>query len=217
MNKAFIFDMDGVIIDSESVWPRYEEKFLPKLLGKNIYFRMKDQMLGTTLNKLYEIAKSYGSTIDKKQFVKCFDTNAKIVYKKAKIIKNIDKLIDKLVSLNFKLGLVSASRQLWIDLTLAKMKKSAAKFDYVLSVNDQGIATKPSPDCYLLAIKKLCSKPSLTIIVEDSKRGVKSAKASGAFTVCLTEHLAPTQISQEADLYVSGIGELIDKVEEIKL
>ena len=42
MNKAFIFDMDGVIVDSESIWISYEEKFLTKLIGRSTYVEIKD-------------------------------------------------------------------------------------------------------------------------------------------------------------------------------
>ncbi len=215
MNKAFIFDMDGVIINSEPVWARYEEKFVPKLFGKNIYSKMKDQILGSTINKIYELACGYGLKMNKNKFVQVYDSYARIIYQEAKITKGIEALIDKLISLNFKLALVSSSRQFWIDMVLSKMKKTADKFDYVLSLNDEGITTKPSPDGYLKAIEKLGSKPGLTIILEDSQRGVDSAKASGAFTICLKEYLPKNYLPQGADMYVETIDELIEKVPKL--
>ncbi|MBI4067395.1 HAD family phosphatase, partial [Candidatus Gottesmanbacteria bacterium] len=59
-NKAFIFDMDGVIVNSEPVWSRYEEKFMPELMGQDAYGKIKDQILGNSISRIYEAASVYG-------------------------------------------------------------------------------------------------------------------------------------------------------------
>lgn len=217
MTKAFIFDMDGVVVDSESVWARYEPKFFPALVGKNIYMQMKDKILGSTVTKVYELVCSHGLQMDKNKFVEVYDSYAKIVYKEAKITRGLERLIEKLIDMDFKLALVSSSRQLWIDLTLAKLKKTADKFELVLSLNDKGIATKPSPDGYRETMRVLGVKPNTTIILEDSQRGIDAAKASRAFVICLTENVVAGNVPKGADMYVETIKDLTKEIDGIKL
>lgn len=75
--KAFIFDMDGVIIDSESVWERYEQVFLAELMGQATYLKIKDQILGNSINTIYQIAAQYGLTISKQEYLRIYDDYAK--------------------------------------------------------------------------------------------------------------------------------------------
>ncbi len=208
-NKAFIFDMDGVIINSEPVWERYEQKFLPKLLGKDIYLKIKDQILGNSVSAIYTAASEYGLKITKKEFERIFDQYAKLVYKEAKITDWIPELFNKLISMNFKLGLVSSSRQNWIDLVIKKLNGKKL-FQFVMSLDGDTVKPKPYPDGYLKAITKLNSKPSLAIIIEDSQRGIQAAKSSGAFVICLKENLPENYLPKGADIYVNSIKELYD-------
>lgn len=216
-NKAFIFDMDGVIIDSETFWRPKEIPFLKNLFGKEIYEQVKDYVVGYTTPSLYERARALGFDMDEKTFLSKYDKQAIITYKEAKMTKNLEKLLQKLVELRFKIGLVSASRPSWIEQVLSRIKNRKL-FTYVLSLAQrQDLKQKPYPDGYLEAIKKLGSTANKTIILEDLQTGINASKATGAFTICFTEHLASIEIPQDADLYVNSIGELIDKVEDIKL
>src|SRR6266849_8544463 len=208
MNKAFIFDMDGVIVNSESVWENYEQKFLSELIGKNVYLKIKNQILGNSINEIYKILCTYGLPISMEEYLQIYDTYAKLVYRQAHITEGIEKLIEQLIGMNFKLGVVSSSRQNWIDLVLVKLKRKTV-FDYILSLSDtQNLRPKPFPEGYITTIKKLGAEPKTTIILEDSNKGIRAAKASGAFTICLKENLPINYRAQGADLYVETIEEL---------
>src|SRR5258708_40121369 len=102
--KAFIFDMDGVIINSEPVWERYEKIFWPKLIGEKKYLKMKDQMFGNSLHAIYDIASSYGLKMDKEEYLRFYDSNAKTVYAEAQLTPFIKEFIQKLLSMDFSLG-----------------------------------------------------------------------------------------------------------------
>lgn len=212
MNRAFIFDMDGVIINSEPVWERYEQKFLPTLMGKDTYLKIKNQILGNSVSGVYEAASKYGLRKTKNEFEQTYDQYAQIVYKEAKITDGLQELINKLISMKFKLGLVSSSRQHWIDLCLNKFDGKNL-FQFVLSLDSSGKEPKPNPQGYLEGINSLGSQPSQTIILEDSQRGVKAAKASGALTICLQEHLPQGYFPDGADIYIKTIRESISQME----
>ena len=216
MNKAFIFDMDGVIVNSELVWEVYEQKFLPEILGEKLYSQIKDQILGNSVSGIYSIASGYGIKIDKAQFEKVYDGYATKVYNEAKLTAGIETLIDKLVTMDFKLGLVSSSRQYWIDIVLSRLN-NRDRFQFIMSLDGENVKPKPSPDGYLEAIKILDSRPNLSMILEDSKKGVQAAKASGAFTICLQENLPKGYLPPNADKYTTSIRELIEQIESINI
>lgn len=216
MAKAFIFDMDGVIINSETVWEKYEEIFLSGLLGKNIYEKIKGDLLGSTAKVIYGIAKQNGLVMKKDDFFKTYDRQAVSVYKESVLTKDIETLIEKLVSLEFNIGLVTSSRSLWIDQVIPRLKNRDS-FKYILSIGDRDdLESKPSPAGYIEAMKKLNSSPAKTIILEDSNKGIQSAKQSGALTICLREHILEGHTPQGADIYIDDLASLIKLLEVTK-
>lgn len=216
LNKAFIFDMDGVIVDSETLWLEGEKKFLTELLGKVVYEKIKGNLLGSTIKVIYEDAKKNGYRKSFASFAARYDMEAEKIYAKAPINKNVDILIEKLISLNFEIGLVTSSRTSWINQVLPKFKNFKA-FKFILSLGERDdLRSKPFPDGYLEAINKLGSTPKKSIIVEDSNKGIKAAKASGALTVALKQFLPPGYRQEGADLYLNSLLDLIKVLEEIK-
>lgn len=213
MNKAFIFDMDGVIINSEPVWAGIEKKFFIQLLGEEIFAKIKGELIGASIQLIYQHATQNGLQMEWVGFRSEYDKLAKQVYKKSELTKDFEQLLELLKSLNFKVGLVTASTASWIDQVLPKLKNPKA-FDCILSVIDrEDLKPKPSPDGYLEAIKKLGSSPSKTIILEDSNKGLSAAKQSGALTICLREHLPLDYQPQGADLYIDNLSSLIKLLE----
>lgn len=214
MNKAFIFDMDGVIIDSEAVWGKYVKDFYIELFGNDLYEKMNIDWMGATTEVIYEAARRYGFTMPKEKFLERYDKQALFVYSLSTPTNDINKLLQKLADHNFKIGLVSASRPLWIETALAKIRNKHL-FEYILSLSERtDLKPKPAPDGFLEAIKALDSTPEKSIIVEDSNKGLLAAKASGAFTICLREHLPNGHISEEADMMIENLRTLMTFLDE---
>lgn len=67
MNKAFIFDMDGVIVDSEKAWEKYENGFLEKILGEKISDKVGDT-IGVSVNTVYSKASAFGFDMPREKF-----------------------------------------------------------------------------------------------------------------------------------------------------
>lgn len=214
MKKAFIFDMDGVIVDSENAWIPYEEKFLKNLVGEKIYTKIGDTV-GMGVRMIYQRATECGLNLDRETFYKKYDEQAEIIYKKAKITNNINTLVNFLISKNIKLGLVSSSRKTWVDMVLPQLSFKD-KFEIIISLCDrEDLQSKPYPDGYLEAMKKLNVKPEETIILEDSNTGIQSAKASGAYVISFSENLVPGYKQIKADAHAKNMMEVISIVKKI--
>lgn len=213
MNKAFIFDMDGVIVDSEKAWEKYESNFLKKLVGKELSKKIGDTV-GMSVNTAYDRARAFGFLMSREEFQSKYDETAFRMYDKANISAGIDILVDFLIENNFKLGLVSSSATSWINKVLQRLSFKD-KFESIISLNERfDLKPKPNPDGYIETMKNLGSGPSSTIILEDSNSGITAAKASGAFTIAFTQNLVEDYKQIEASSKANTMEEVIGIIEK---
>lgn len=211
MNRAFIFDMDGVIVDTENAWELYGDSFLLKLFGKEIRGKVGDA-IGLTINEEYSRAIKCGFSMDKRKFNELYDEKAKYVFSKATITHGINLLTKQLMRMRFKIGLVSSSKKTWINYLLPRLSFSE-DIKYIVSINDRtDLKPKPSPEAYLEAIRELGADPKMTIILEDSNRGIAAAKASGAFTIAFAQNLVKGYRQINADAKANNMEEVIEIV-----
>ncbi len=209
MNKAFIFDMDGVIVDSENAWKKYESGFFERLLGREINDKVGDK-IGLTVNTIYDKAKSFGFTMLREKFQNINDRAALTIYERADLTPDIDRLISFLIKNDFKLGVASSTAMKWIKKVLRRLSLEG-KFKSIISLNERpDLQPKPSPDGYTETMRNLDSHPSSAIIIEDSNRGIMAAKASGAFTIAFTQNLVDGYKQIEADAKANNMKEVIE-------
>lgn len=209
MNKAFIFDMDGVLIDTELTWVREGgDEFVIDLVGKKVFERI-GTTIGMSVDQLYDAAALSGFSMEKHEYYRLFDEYMGSIHAKSNLTEGIELLAGELGRLGFRLGLVSSSRQNWIDKVLPRLP-FREKLEHVVSVNDRrDLRAKPHPDGYLEAIRVLGARPEQTIILEDSNTGIKAAKASGAFTIGFRKNLVHGYEQKGADVYADDIHEVI--------
>lgn len=207
MVKAFIFDMDGVIIASEAQWHKYLDDIWAELIGETTaaVFRFP---VGMTPTSIYNEAVKHGSSVTKEDFFKKFDEIAEKVYQESPFTGGIDDLGQFLLNRDYKIGLVSSSPRAWID-TVLKRLSFGDKITAIVSLNDRpDLKPKPHPGGYYETISQLGAKSETTIILEDSNSGIQAAKAAGAFTIGLTAHLLPSYTQHGADVYANNVDEI---------
>jgi beta-phosphoglucomutase-like phosphatase (HAD superfamily) len=86
------------------------------------------------------------------------------------------------------------------------------KFEIVLA-GDVVEKKKPDPEIYNLALSKLGLSPDEVFVVEDSKNGVKAAKAAGANVIVTTNHYTEKEDVNAGDVIVSCLGDDSEKAE----
>jgi|GEM_PF-376929 len=213
MNKAFIFDMDGVLVASEKLWHEHLQKVWPNLVGPEIanVFRIP---IGQTPLTLHAEAIKHGSTVTLSDFLTELDKIANEIYKEAPITNDFEKLVNFLAENHFGLGLVSSSKRAWIDLVLERVP-FRDKISSVVSINDTPeLQPKPHPGSYIETIANLDAKSDTTIVLEDSNSGIQAAKSAGVFTIGFTPHLLPEYTQHGADVYANTIEDVIEIVKQ---
>ncbi|HEV2403344.1 MAG TPA: HAD family phosphatase [Candidatus Saccharimonadales bacterium] len=208
MNKAFIFDLDGVVINDEHMWEEEKQKLYPRIFGLKVAHKL-GPTLGVNIDGIYERAVSCGTTFAKAQLVDEFYKLADTIYRTAPITEGLNELVNLLKELNYELGIVSASPMAWIT-TVAKRLAFESDISTIISLYERNdLANKPEPDGYIEAMRTLKAMPTSTIILEDSNNGIQAAKASDAFTIALRQNLIQGYVQEGADVYADTIKDVI--------
>lgn len=204
-DKAVLFDMDGVILDSETLYTFAEIKLF-KEYGVEIpeedwpLFRgcSEDQFFNKTMDR-YNIDEEKSIFIKKgREYVK------KEFINNLKFMKGF-KSLHKIIINNFKTGLVTASPIHNLDLVRSIINIDDL-FDHIIS-GEETANNKPYPDPYLEMMSRLNIKPSNTVIIEDSLNGIKAGLSSGAYVIAKTGS-APIEQLSIANLIISDLSEI---------
>jgi HAD superfamily hydrolase (TIGR01509 family) len=206
MMDAVVFDMDGVIVDSELQWMLCSRDFFRRILPQ---WKEEDnrEIVGLAVEDLHQwLVEEYSLTQSKADFLKECHEIADVVYKdRTSLTPGIMELLDDLRRSGIPLGLASSSPKAWVDMTLERFSLSS-RFAARASADDVSPGrTKPHPDLYQLVIKKLSVRPHFSLAVEDSCRGVRAAKAARLTCAALRNGANDQQDLSEADFELSGL------------
>lgn len=213
MNRAFIFDMDGVLVDSERAWLGYDDALLSELFGKEIAEKIGN-VIGMSVKVVYAKGVEYGATIDYETYVSKYDSAATRVYNRAELTPDAERLVEFLKKHGFRLGLVSSSRRKWIEQVLPRLSFKA-HLEQIVSLNDrEDLRPKPAPDGYIEVLQKLNADPEKSIVLEDSNTGIQAAKASRAYVIGFRGNLVPGYEQDGADTYAETMQGVMGVVEK---
>lgn len=205
---AVIFDMDGVIVDSELHWQSLEGFFLKSLIPA---WTAADQVriIGLSLPNSYSLLKSeYGLQTDEQEFFARYHAMATEIYKdKAQLLPGFSHTLEYLQKRKMPLAVASSSHRSWIEIVLDKFDLHST-FQVVVSADEVDSKGKPAPDIYLYTAGRLGVRPEDCTVIEDSRNGVLSAKSAGMFCIGIRNGFNEEQDLSAADLIIEGFGQL---------
>ncbi|QCJ46742.1 HAD family phosphatase [Haloprofundus sp. MHR1] len=204
---AVLFDMDGVIVDSEEFWHEIEDEviFADVVAGAP---PPRDEITGMNYREIYDyLAAEYEVTVDKDEFVAIYQDAAEEIYtENVSVMPRFDALLDTLRDRGVAVAIVSSSPQSWI--AMVRERFGIEPLDLVLSAEDIDGPGKPEPAIYETAAERLRLEPENCAVVEDSTNGARSARRAGTYVVGYrTETNADADLSP-ADTVVEGPTEL---------
>tara|TARA_A100001035_G_scaffold235212_1_gene198587 strand:- start:340 stop:975 length:636 start_codon:yes stop_codon:yes gene_type:complete len=182
--KGILFDLDGTVIDSESLYQKAEIKLF-KEYGINIPDEDWKIFRGCSEQNFYTISmKRYNIKEKREKFIEKGRKYIKKEFKSSLRFKNTFEDFHDYVKNKYKLGLVTASPKHSFDYVDNIL--GIRKFFENVITNDDCKNSKPHPEPYLKMMYRLNLDPKETLIIEDSINGINSAKASGANVISIT-------------------------------
>lgn len=208
--EAVIFDMDGVLVNSEPFYVEVEQKNF-RQLGLTISEEEHQTYQGTATDQMWKLIKEK-HRVDQsvEDLVEMTNKLVTPYFNSLKIIEpmqGVEQLIKNLKEKGFPLALASSSYSDMIEIIL---QKSGLKKYFEVVVNSRMVgSSKPEPDIFMLAAKKLKVQPENCLVIEDSTNGIKAAKAAGMFCLAFAGPGSELQDQSRADLIVKDFGELL--------
>lgn len=219
MIKTVIFDMDGVIVDTEPVHHfAYEQHF--KELDIAVSPEMYAEFTGSSTKNIYSIIKDkFHLTEDvqtlvegkRRLFNEAFDKKEDLY-----LLESVEDLIKELHAKGIQLVLASSSANETIERIFNRFKLNPY-FTYKVSGEDFPMS-KPHPAIFLKAAELSKTSVENCIVIEDSTNGIKAANAAGIYCVGYKSINSKLQDYSLADKIISNFNELdYDKILNIKL
>ena len=202
--RAVVFDMDGLLLDTEVVWQRSEEELFRRY-GEEFSMEDKLAVIGTSAEhtadyfarRLRQPPERGPGLVDELMAAMHEQLRLQVAGRPGAV-----ELVERLRG-RTRLGLASNSPRRLVDAALATAQLDDA-FDAIVTSDDA--AFKPAPDIYLLACERLGVDPQDALALEDSASGIAAAKAAGL--TCIA-------VPQFAEIDVSAADRIIDSLEEL--
>ncbi len=204
--KAIIFDMDGVIIDSEPLHYELDKELLEEL-GVKItkedhkpFIGTTDYHMWSTFKEKFDLKLSVGELVEikKKKFLENID--------KVQLVDNFKEFILILYDEGYPMSLASSNNQNAVRAIVEKF--GLDKYMEFFISGEEVSQGKPDPEIFLTVADKMKIEPSDCLVIEDAKNGVRAAKAAGMKCIGLQNENSYNQDLSQADLVINNFNEL---------
>jgi beta-phosphoglucomutase family hydrolase len=211
MTKAVIFDMDGVIVDSEPIHIEAEKRALLKY-GVKITTEELRMYTGTTAEfEFNDLIRKYKLNANAETlFNEKMDIMFRLLEKGIEPTKGVTDLIKNLKQQGFKLGIATSGHRKLAHYYLNKLGM-ASFFDTVVCAEDI-TRSKPDPEIFLKAAQRLGVEPAKCVVIEDAKLGIEAAAKAGMKRIGYRNPNSGNQDLSKADFIVSDFTRLTPRL-----
>jgi HAD superfamily hydrolase (TIGR01509 family) len=205
---AVVFDLDGVLLDSEQVWDEAREQ-LAKERGGRWHPQAQRDMMGMSSTEWSRyMHETIGLPEPPEQINREVVERLSAIYRKhLPVLPGAEEAVERLAAC-WPLGLASSSNRELIDLALELL---GVDHLFAATVSSEEVARgKPEPNVYLEAARRLGVDPAEAAAVEDSHNGILSAKSAGMRVVAIpNSHFPPDEAAlAEADVVLDSLAGL---------
>lgn len=209
MIKAIIFDMDGVLIDSE---PFIREAAIRMFAEKGVRVHPDDFLpfTGAGENRFIGgVAEKYGVALDiERDKARTYEFYGQLVRGKLKPLPGVHEFIAKARARGLKLAVASAADRVKVDINLDEIGLSEDDFDAVITGSDV-TRKKPDPEIFLVAAQKMGVDSADCLVCEDAPNGIEAARAAGMRCLGITTTFSPEEL--QADWHAPNLAEAPDE------
>jgi HAD superfamily hydrolase (TIGR01509 family) len=208
MIEAVVFDLDGILIDSEHVWDEVRQQLAEERGGTWTENASRDMMGMSSIEWSRYMRDVVGLTEEPEEISAEVVRRLEDRYRRElPMIGGAEAAVDRLAE-RWPLALASSSNRELIDLVL---ESSGLGRRFEASVSSEEVARgKPAPDVFLEAARRLAAAPERCVAIEDSANGIRSAQAAGMRVVAIPNlhYPPPPEALALADVVLESLSSL---------
>src|SRR5437773_2096430 len=216
MLSAIIFDLDGVLADSEPWWNQVDAKLLAEY-GVTYRGESHQSVLGVSYRLAVEFyKKAFGLSVPTEEMMRRRGEIATEFFAdRVGLFPGVKKVLEELRQMKLHLAVatssVSASARPFLD------RHQLTRFFEVIVTGDEVEHGKPAPDIYLCAAEHLGIPGHACLVVEDALAGVAAARAANMRVVAIPDirFVDPREYEKQADFVLTSLQELLALVQKL--
>lgn len=217
MLELVIFDVDGLMIDTESVWKNAFDKAGDKYGIPNLGDTLFPSLIGKRLEDEQELLdRLLPSDIQDKLLNEWRQIGLGSLEREVPVKPGLYEMLDFLEQHHIKMAVATTTRR---DLTEQRLKKIGVydRFEYVLC-GDEVTNRKPDPEIYLSVLKRMDTDARNALVLEDSVVGVEAAYRAGIDCIQVPDLIAPTEVQEKQTIcIVKDLMEARDYIQENRI
>ena len=200
--QAVVFDMDGLLIDTETGW-RDAMMFTAKARGLVLTDAVFISMVGSPATRTRAILRNvFGADFAVESYLAAAADRFHAVVDVEDLLKaGVVELLDRLDALSLPRAIATSSPHSSVQAHLGA-NGLAKRFDAIIAQGDY-VNGKPSPDPFLAAARALGVAPDACLALEDSHNGVRAAHTAGMMTVMVPDILEPTEEMHDKCVHIA--------------
>lgn len=199
--KALLFDMDGVIFDTEDLYTEFWERelfcYLPD--DPDIFDKVKGSTLNDILTRYFkeeDVRAKVVAAIDH------FETTMPFIY-----VPGYENYFKRIKERGYKCAVVTSSNDKKMTNVFKTYPQFKEQYDTIITADDITLS-KPNPQCFLLAAERLGVKPEECAVFEDSIHGLNAARAAGMFVVGVATSNPYDVVKAMSDTIINNFNEI---------
>jgi HAD superfamily hydrolase (TIGR01509 family) len=202
--QAIIFDLEGVVIDSEPIWDQINTEFLTKRNINPDVHQIKIHTMGKTMEEAIAIMmQMYNFKGKLKDLVKeRRDIAERLLRSEISFIPGFKGFFKK-IKPSYKVAVATSMERLFFRDVDDRLKLTRLFEGHIYSIEDIGFVAKPKPDIFLHAAIKLSVEPKACIVIEDSPNGVRAAKSADMYCIALTTSTSKEKLANADEIAVA--------------
>jgi len=206
--RAFLFDFDGLIIDTETA-SRAGWEWLYREHGHELPADKWASIVGTTgrWNPMDHLEELVGEPLERDTLNERRFAHEISLIEAEELRPGISDYISAAERLDLKRAIVSSSSRPWIDMHLARLERTVG-WDAIVTADRDPERAKPNPTMYLEALDLLGVDAGDAVVFEDSPNGVRAGQAAGIFVVAIPNEVTKDFGLDDADLVLDSLADL---------
>ena len=204
-----IFDMDGVVIDSEILFDKADSIFFANHNASYNKEEVKHMLAGMDFNHAVGVIKEtfgFEGAIEDLRVERSSLLEA-LYLSELQYIDGFNDFHAKLKARGIKTCIATACNPAHLELVNKKLGLYGEFDNFIYKIADVGYKSKPDPAIFLYAAEKMGSTPAECFVLEDAPKGIRAAKNADMFCIGLTTSF-PGALLTEADIIVDGYADI---------